>query len=402
MIYPYVGDWLNSPIPLQLSFNYCSHKCSYCFANLNSQNRTFDAKAFQTQMKGMHKNTDLVSTLLREKYPVLISNLTDPFATSNYHQALPAIEMLTQMNVPVSIQTRGGKGIDEVLEYLPPSVWYISIAMLNDEIRKQVEPAAPSIQHRLELIDKLNNKGHKVVVGINPTVEDWWQDGEVEQLLDILVEKKVKGIWVAALHFNQRQMKVMPAKDKQWLGETVINKGLKNARKLQQDCFDFIDDIKQKAWSRDMYVKGLFEGEENHFFQPYKEVYKNVFPTQHDFINWCWANKENDAPVYYHEFAKILDSLPKGNFNVSPYMRCMSEKLDTEVRANEGYKQSFEWLLNLSWNDHRMKRKLNDFWHFTVGMKLEDNKPVWHKDANGNLIYFFNKEMYEDEFFIVK
>lgn len=402
MIYPFVGDWLNSPIPLQLSFNYCSHKCSYCFANLNAPGRTFDAKAFQTQLKGAEKNSDLVSTLLREKYPVLISNLVDPFATSNYKYAVPAIEMLTAMGVPVSIQTRGGKGIDDVLEFLPPSLWYISIPMLNDEVRKQVEPAAPSIPSRLELITKLKNKGHNVVVGINPTVESWWSGNDVDVLLDTLVQSGVTGIWLAGLHLNQRQIKVMPERDKELLGDATITQAMKDARKLSQETFNFVDGVKQKAWAKGLYVKGLFEGEENYFFDAYTSVYPKTFPTLHTLTNWVWKNKPNDSPVYYHEFKTLLEPfLPKGDFNVSPYMRCMSAKLDDEVRADEGYKQSFEWLLNLSWNDYRMKRQLHDYWHFTVGMRWHKNKPDWFRDVNGNLIYFFNQEIYEDNFFII-
>src|SRR4051812_27633493 len=110
MIYPYVGDFLLSPVPMQLSFNWCSHACSYCFANLNSPSRSFDLKEFQAQLKGIYSNSSLVSHLLRERYPVVISNLVDPFATSNYGVAIPIIEMLTDLGVPVTIQTRGGRG----------------------------------------------------------------------------------------------------------------------------------------------------------------------------------------------------------------------------------------------------------------------------------------------------
>jgi DNA repair photolyase len=45
LIEPYWGEFLISPIPLELSLNYCSHKCAYCFANLNDPKRTSDVKA---------------------------------------------------------------------------------------------------------------------------------------------------------------------------------------------------------------------------------------------------------------------------------------------------------------------------------------------------------------------
>src|SRR6266571_9390 len=75
---------------------------------------------------------------------------------------IPIMEMMTNMGIPIMIQTRGGRGIDDVLSFLPKSMWYISIPILDDDIRKQVEPAAPSIESRFQLIDKLKAAGHEV------------------------------------------------------------------------------------------------------------------------------------------------------------------------------------------------------------------------------------------------
>jgi hypothetical protein len=73
------------------------------------------------------------------------------------------------------------------------------------------------------------------------------------------------------------------------------------------------------------------------------------------------------------------------------------------MREGPGYKQTYEWLLNLSWNDKRMKRMLNRYWPFTVGMKVNSIKDIrFHTDENDDLIYFFDKEMLEDDFKIVQ
>lgn len=409
MIYPYVGDWLISPVPLQLSFNFCSHKCSYCFANLNNPNREFDVKGYQDQIKGLYNQddkerytrNDLQSILLREKYPVLISNLVDPFATSNYQYSIPIMEQLTQMGVPVALQTRGGRGIDDALSFLPPTLWYISIPFLSDELRKQFEPAAPSIDDRLSLISKLKAKGHEVVVGVNPTLSNWLPNNDSKELLNMLWEKGVTGIWVAAFHLNTKQIKVMPDKDKDRLGITVINKGLKNARNLQEDCFTFIDELKDYAHSLGMDVEGLFEGERNDFFAPYKKVYKKLFPTVHDFINWCHDNKQDNEPVYFDEFVKVMRGFPKGEFNLSPYMNCMSQKLVKD--KNIHYKMSYLKLLWLSWNDFRMKRTLDRYWSFKIGVIDTGKELKFEVDGKGNKVYYFNSKGWddEDEFLIV-
>lgn len=401
MIYPYVGEVLISPVPLQLSFNWCSHACSYCFANLNSPNRSFDLKEFQAQLKNMYTNNSLTSVLLRERYPVLISNLVDPFATSNYNVAVPVIEIMTNMEIPVMIQTRGGRGVDDVLSFLPKSMWYVSIPMLNDAIRKRVEPGAPSIESRLQLIDKLRARGHEVLTGICPTVPEFLPGNDSRQLLDILKAKGVHGIWMAPLHFNAKQMRVMPQPARERLGESLINRGLKSSKLLDDPYFEFMDGMKEYAASVGLEVEGMMDGSKNHLFRPFYSIYKKTFPCIYTFINWCHETKDDDEPVYYHEFEKFMSpGYLQGAFNISPYMRCMSKPLDEEIRAAEGYKQTFNWLLRLCWNDERMKRNLNRYWTFAVSVKYDGKEMEYNYDEQGNKYYHFNRGMYREEFYI--
>lgn len=139
----YVGEFLISPIPLEISFNYCSHKCAVCFANLNKPERWFDAKTtMKTIQDAMSGNGRLVGELIRQGYPVLSSNRVDPFAISNYRQSLPVLQTLRDCGVPLSFQTRGGRGIDDILRGLPKSTWYISINQDDDALRKKMEPGA--------------------------------------------------------------------------------------------------------------------------------------------------------------------------------------------------------------------------------------------------------------------
>lgn len=401
MIYPYVGEFLVSPVPLQLSFNWCSHACSYCFANLNSPNRSFDLKEFQTQLKNMYTNNGLTSVLLRERYPVLISNLVDPFATSNYGVAVPVMEMMTNMEIPIMIQTRGGRGVDDVLSFLPPSMWYISIPMLNDDIRKKIEPGAPSIESRFQLIDKLKAHGHEVLVGVSPTEEMFLPGKDRFQLLDILKAKGVHGIWIAQLHLNAKQLRIMPDQARERLGESLIEKGIKNAKKIEPSQFEFMDSIKKYALSIGIEVEGLYEGGPNHLFRPFYSLYKKGFPSINNFINWCHETKADNEPVYFEEFEKLMSpGFIKGAFNISPYMRCMSKDLDEDLRASEGYKQTFNWLLKLCWNEPRMRRAPTRFWTFAVSVNYDGKKMDYNYDQQGNKYYHFNRHMFSDEFYI--
>ena len=62
MIEPYFGEFLINPVPLELSFNYCSHKCAYCFANLNKPDRQFDVLRFMRFIRD-YPNRDTLAAI---------------------------------------------------------------------------------------------------------------------------------------------------------------------------------------------------------------------------------------------------------------------------------------------------------------------------------------------------
>jgi hypothetical protein len=117
----FFGEFLISPIPLELSLNYCSHKCAYCFANLNDPERSVNVGAVARFLQDLPQRNTLQALLMKAGYPTLISNRVDPFAVTNYRIALPLMETMTGMGIPLAIQTKGGKGIPEALAFLPPS-----------------------------------------------------------------------------------------------------------------------------------------------------------------------------------------------------------------------------------------------------------------------------------------
>jgi len=143
MIEPFYGEFLIHPAPLEISLNFCSHKCFYCFANLNTPGRRYDGAAVSRLLADMDNRQSLAARLLRDRYPVVISNRVDPFALTNYRHTLPLLEQLAAHNIPVTIQTRGGRGATEAMGMMPPAAWYISIPFLDEELRRRIEPGAP-------------------------------------------------------------------------------------------------------------------------------------------------------------------------------------------------------------------------------------------------------------------
>jgi DNA repair photolyase len=200
MITPFYGEFLISPVPLELSLNACSHGCYFCFSLLNQHDRHVSVTPIMNLLKNYMTRHSLEASLLRAGYPVLISNRVDPFANSNYQMSVPILRTMTELGIPIAFQTRGGRGIDEALEFLQPSVWYISINTQTDTFRKQLEPGAPDMDSRFRLMETLRAKGHSVVLGLNPVVEEWLPDPE--QVIERAKNSGAQGAWVETLHFN--------------------------------------------------------------------------------------------------------------------------------------------------------------------------------------------------------
>lgn len=136
MITPFFGELFLYPIPLELSHNYCSNKCAYCFANLNNPNRKADVTKVANQLKKFNQSDNLTSIFLKNKAAICISNKTDPFAASNYRIAIPEIKTMIAMDIPIAYHTRGGKYFDEFYKNneIPKSLFYISICQTDDSI----------------------------------------------------------------------------------------------------------------------------------------------------------------------------------------------------------------------------------------------------------------------------
>jgi len=199
------GELLWAPEALELSMSWCSHACSYCYANARKPNRRVDLPAIVGLLANFRKRSTREARLLQLGYPVNVSNHVDVFAGSNATQFEPIWELMVDQGVPIVFQTRGAhkpqqKILDRVIAETPRCVWYVSIPMWDDEIRKRIEPQAPSIPYRFDLIQQIKEAGHEVVVGANPTCLDWLP--EFEPLVDRCRELGVWGLWFSKLYFG--------------------------------------------------------------------------------------------------------------------------------------------------------------------------------------------------------
>lgn len=303
MFLPYYGEFLVSPIPVELSMGSCSHACRYCFSRANNYKGWDGYASFVGQLSRIlnGKKNDLASVLIRHGFPVLISNRSDPFALSNAKDAIPALRLLAKNKIPVAIQTKGGPGSIQAAEFMPPSVWYISISFTDEEKRKKFEPGAPTLDERFQLIDVLRKNGHEVVVGINPCIESWI--GNYEKLLDNISSIGVHGIWVERLHMNAQQSKTLTATSLEILGADLPDAA---KRQSSQRVFDFLNVVRASAENKGLSNFTLRQSQPSNFWAPFRQKYEKTFFTNQDFVNWCHENKEDGDTCSFDEWFSVV------------------------------------------------------------------------------------------------
>lgn len=390
MIQAYAGEFTISPIPLEMSMNWCSHNCHYCFANLNQPGRKLDTNKVINQIKNCKKGKGLTSYLLANGYPVLLSNRVDPFAHTNWRQSLSFIEMLHENGNKIAFQTKGGPGIDQTLEMLDyKSNWYVSISMLNDDIRKLIEPGAPSISERFELIEKLINKGHHVSVGINPLVEEWLPITDFEALVDKLTALGVRDFWIENLHLNPKQVKNMPANGKRAIGEDIINESKKRKRNISY----FIYCCNYLLGLNDINIYSINQPFRSHYFNSYNH-YKSL-KTHQEFINYCFEKYPNGGEIKWHEYYSFMsqgtDFYEKEFTECDGYIYRIARNVYKTITPTKKPFRTLKSVLEAYWDYPNISKSLLSNGLFSV-LSFKDGKEIGEYECkeDGAIIYYFH------------
>lgn len=388
MITAYSGEFTISPIPTELTLNFCSHKCAYCFANLNNPNREVDIAALISQIKNHGNQNNLTAFFLKEKYPIVFSNKVDPFALSNYRQSLSILELFAHYELPVCFQTKGGSGVDEALDLINPSKWYISISMMDDSVRKKIEPGAPTISSRFALIEKLLSQGHSVSVGVNPLVEEWCPTEEAEELLKTLKGIGVIDLWVEGLHFNHRQVAGMSQKEKDACGADVISRACKKSSRLDEAYLKWFC---SEANNFGFNTFSMNQPLHSHYFDSYHKTYPGrTLKTHQDFINKL-IDEGIDREIKFSDYYEFMRS----NFFEDRFSDCdgyvysiarnIHKKLPERIR-------SFREILRTYWNYPEIAKSLAGNTLFRVLRDRDADGDVDLIDEEGNLILWFSKK----------
>ncbi|MBF6096902.1 Rv2578c family radical SAM protein [Nocardia cyriacigeorgica] len=160
----------------------CSHACRYCFARGTHEYLDLDAGSdFDNQIV---VKTNIAAVLRRElarrswhRETVALGTNTDPYqrAEGRYRLMPGIIRALTDSGTPFSILTKGTL-LRRDLPLLTlaarqvPVHMGVSLAMLDPELHRSVEPGTPSPKARLELVRALADAGFEVDVMVAPVI----------------------------------------------------------------------------------------------------------------------------------------------------------------------------------------------------------------------------------------
>jgi len=372
MINTFTGELMIHPAPIEISGNTCSYDCAYCFANIRNNKREVKMRSIVSQLLNHKKRNTILSNLITAGFPICLSNNTDPFAQNNISDSKVLIEILSNMDNGLFIQTKTTENKDELIEVLEllknkkNVVWYVSLTTTNDKLSKKIEKGAPLPSTRIKNIELIRSYGFKVVCAVNPCVESWW---DIKSIGEIIIKMQALGVtdWVLQpIHISKREMKIMKDWRLKSLGEKILYEDDKEFPQLFQmilqakghNTINMWIDYSNKHSSRvDEALGGSFPTYYL-FLERMKDKYgyKNVEITWDEFFN-CF------------EYKDFYDKELRG---YQQYIFKLSRKVWLEKREYQKIK-TFKEVLRCIWNEKgiSLSPQNRDSFEF---LRFDDNK----------------------------
>lgn len=171
--------------PFRLDFyKGCDFGCKYCFANARGGGicheldyadfsivEDYFKKAFDNDKPTKNINVEL----LRNKTPIHIGGMSDPFQTREWTMKLnyKMIELSNKYNYPLIFSTKTASLPDEYYKILNPKLhaFQVSIMGYDDEFIRKYETHTPTAIERINFVKTLHEKGFWVSVRLQPLVD---------------------------------------------------------------------------------------------------------------------------------------------------------------------------------------------------------------------------------------
>lgn len=392
MITDFVGEFMFHPAPLELSGNTCSHNCCYCFASIRGGAKYLNLKSVIRQI-----NRTCIKTyqdqLIKEGYPICISNKTDPFSKSNYVHSIELARQLSRLQNPLFIQTKCGEGIENFIKAFnnrKDIIWYITITTLDESIRQRIEPNAPTTENRFNTAKWLKEKGYHVIIALNPLLEKWMPVDDIYKVIEKCKSIGIYDICTEALHLNQKEVLTFKESRKNAFHNDEIEYAVQ--RKTFQDYVKKTLPILSKEGMNTVKLGMPFK---TNFYDGIKKVFPKIFPNQYEIINY--SHGKGKGIYSFDDFYNV--SVDNKTFFEREFKEVNRYLLKSSIRAwaeSDDAKSIFtlKGVLNEMWNNSKYPQSMQRNQAYRVIVD-ENNKPC--KDSKNNVLLYFDKGIYPTE-----
>lgn len=379
------GGYMFHPAALDYSGDTCRNGCAYCFANINKAEREGNLQgAINTLYK--KEPTTYMDMVLREGYPICISNRSDGFAERNLKDTGALFTHLAEIKNGIFIQTKGRACLQEMLTPLGAhrTVVYITITTLQNDISKIIEPNAPLPSERLAMARSLHAAGYLILIAVNPCNEAWMPRQDLEALATEMKHSGLNHICLEMLDLKRKRLASLGANRKKRLLNAVDTLGPKN-RDYVRECTQYLISQGLSVAKKGMPFKtGFFE-------DVAAKLGGRTMPVLQDFINHCFDTYGSAGTLFsFREFEKFMS-------RNRPIFRQYIEQntlrgflLRSGFDTWKGNQQihSHHELLRVVWNDPMHKMGIRN--HSLFRAIGKDGEPTL--DEEGNVQLYFDGE----------
>ncbi|MFA5379257.1 MAG: hypothetical protein WC455_26110 [Dehalococcoidia bacterium] len=377
MLERFIGAYLFQPAAFDYSSDTCRNGCAYCFANINQAERSGN---LQGAIKKFYKQeiTTYDDLLLRDGYPICISNRSDPFTPRNWRDTVALCQHLVNIPNGVYLQTKCGPGMDEALDILGDKrpVVYITVTTIRDDIAAVIEPGAPPPSERLRIAKDLHRRGYLVLIAVNPCAEQWMPPGDLEAPCDDLKASDIRHIVIEMLDMSKQRLKVLTQSRIARMGAALDDCRTGRVQMYVRECVQYLIKSGMIVCKKGMPFRSSF-------FDDIKSRLGKTMPTHQDFVNYCFDRKKS-GPVTFDEFDQVIRGGRGGVFDVSIKGSAIRDYLlragFISWKANQRVPTHRD-LLRIVWNDPRHRISIQKHCLF----RLTDQK-----DPEGNAVLWFD------------
>ena len=159
----------------------CAHGCKYCYARFMKR-FTGHSEKWGAFVDVKINAADLIPTMINKfkGKSIVIGSVTDPYqpAEKKYELTRKILEKLIELQPDLDVLTKSdliARDIDLLKQFKHLTVT-ISLSMIDEELRRQLEPGAFSASRRFEALKKLHRAGIRTVLFVSPIfpeLTDW-------------------------------------------------------------------------------------------------------------------------------------------------------------------------------------------------------------------------------------